>query len=272
MNYKMIALDIDGTLLNSRKEITPETGEAVREVRAAGKTVVFDTGRAVCELTDIFAFLPEVRYSVFASGAGIYDVRQKRTFALHAISRKDADAVFSLARTIDVMPQIVLPDNNVIQASHLDRLDHYHMEIYRPLYEKVITTVPDIFAFAASCCEPILKINLYHANPAERARTDTQLSSLNLERVCVELSSLESTACGVDKGAGLLWLCRELGISPAQTIAVGDGDNDLPMLQTAGLGVAMGNAAEHIKAAANRVVSDLDHGGCAQAIRLLLSE
>ena len=63
-----------------------------------------------------------------------------------------------------------------------------------------------------------------------------------------------------------------LGTTPAHCIAAGDADNDLPMLRTAGLGVAMGNAAEHIKTAADRVVSDLDHGGCAEAIRILLED
>ena len=124
MSFELIALDIDGTLLNSRKEVSPETLQAVQDVCSANKTVVFDTGRAVCELTDLFELLPEVRYAVFASGAGIYDAREKQAFALHGISREDADVIFSLARTKDVMPQIVLADADVIQASHLDRLDH----------------------------------------------------------------------------------------------------------------------------------------------------
>ena len=272
MSFEMIALDIDDTLLNSRKEIAPDTLQAVREVCAAGKTVVFDTGRAVCELTDLFALLPEIRYAVFASGAGIYDVQKNSAFALHGVSREDADAIFSLARTKDIMLQIVLADRDVIQASHMECLEHYHMGIYRALYEKAMTLVPDIYAFAASCRDEMLKINLYHADPAERSHSDTQLSSLNIERIYANVSSLECSAGGVNKGTGLLRLCRELGIAAEQTIATGDADNDIPMLKAAGLGIAMGNAAKHVKAAANWIVSDQDHGGCAQAIRMLLSE
>ena len=271
MSFGLIALDIDGTLLNSRKEVAPETLQAVREVCAAGKAVAFDTGRAVCELTDLFELLPEVRYAVFASGAGIYNVRKSRTFALRGVSREDADLIFSLARTKDVMPQIVLADADVIQASHLAHLERYHMGIYRPLYEKTMTLVPDIYSFAASCTDTMLKINLYHANPEERIRTNDRLSSLNIETVYSEASSLECSARGVDKGSGLLRLCGELGIPPEQSVACGDADNDIPMLKAAGLGIAMGNAAAHIKTAADLVVSDLDHGGCAQAIRMLLS-
>jgi len=270
MNYQLIALDLDGTLLNSRKEIQEETLRAIRKVAAAGKTLVFDTGRAVCELTDEFALLPEVRYAVFASGAGIYDNREKRAFALYGIPRDQAREIFALARTKDVMTQIVLPDLDIVQASQLDRLEYYNMGPYRPMYDKAMTIVPDIFAYAETCTDEILKINLYHADPPERIRTREQLAALDLEKVYSDVSSLEFSAKGIDKGTGLVSLCETLGVSPSECIAVGDGDNDLPMFRAAGLGVAMGNAAEHVKTAADRVVADLDHGGCAQEVMMLL--
>ena len=270
MDYQMIALDLDGTLLNSRKEVSPETIQAIRSVCAAGKSVAFATGRAVTELDDEIAVLPEVRYAVFSSGAGLYDIRKKKAFSLMPLSRGDVEEILRVASALDVMPQIVLPYADVIQASHMERLDDYHMGIYRPMYEKAMTLVPDIYAFAAASREPFLKINLYHADPEERVRTRAKLEPLNLELAYSEVSSLECSARGVDKGTGLKRLCAMLGTTPAHCIAAGDADNDLPMLRTAGLGVAMGNAAEHIKTAADRVVSDLDHGGCAQAVRMLL--
>ena len=270
MSYRLIALDLDGTLLNSRKKIPPQTMRAIRTVCAAGKTVVFDTGRAVCELEEQIALLPEVRYAVFASGAGLYDIREKKTFGLCGIPSALTERIFALARAKDCMPQIVTPDADVIQASHMDRLEHFHMDVYRPMYEKAMTLVPDIFAFAASCADPFLKINLYHADPQERIRTRAQLETPGLELVYSEISSLECSAAGVSKGAGLQRLCALLGIPVAECIAVGDADNDLPMFRASGLGIAMGNAAEHIKTAAGLVVADLDHGGCAEAVMMLL--
>ena len=167
--------------------------------------------------------------------------------------------------------QIVLPDADVIQASHMENLEHFHMDVYRPMYAQAMTLVPDIFAFAESCREPVLKINLYHADPEERIRTRAQLETPDLEMAYSEVSSLECSAKGVNKGSGLERLCGLLGIPMADCIAVGDADNDLPMLRAAGLGVAMGNAPEHVKTAADQVVSDLDHGGCAEAIMMLLT-
>jgi hypothetical protein len=271
MNYQLIALDLDGTLLNSRKEIPEEAVRAVRTVCAAGKTVVFDTGRAVPELAEQIAALPEVRYAVFASGAGLYDIRERKAFGLRAIPDTDIKRIMSLARAKDVMPQLVLPDADVIQVSHMEQLEHFNMGVYRPMYEKAMTLVPDIWAFAGSCREPVLKLNLYHADAAERIRTREQLETPELELVYSEISSLECSAEGVSKGSGLEQLCRLLDIPASSCIAVGDADNDIPMLRAAGLGVAMGNAPAHVKTAADRIVSDLDHGGCAEAILLLLN-
>ena len=183
MPYRMIALDLDGTLLNSRKQIPPEAVQAIRTVCAAGKTVVFDTGRAVCELEEQIALLPEVRYAVFASGAGLYDIQEKKTFSLCGIPSALTERIFALTRTKDCMPQIVTPDADVIQASHMENLEHFHMDVYRPMYEKAMTLVPDIYAFAASCTDPFLKLNLYHADPQERIRTRAQLETPELELV-----------------------------------------------------------------------------------------
>ena len=272
MSYRLIALDLDGTMLNSRKELTPETIQAVRAVCAAGKTAAFCTGRAVPELAEQIALLPEVRYAVFACGGGLYNIREKKAFGLRGIPAALTRRILDIARGKDLMPQFVLPDIDVIQASHMENLEHYHMGVYRPMYEKAMTLVPDIYAFAASCREPFLKINLYHADVPERARTREQLATPELELVYSEISSLECSARGVSKGSGLERLCTLVGIPLSDCIAVGDADNDIPMLRAAGLGVAMGNAPDYVKAAADRVVSDHDHGGCIEAIRILLEE
>ena len=270
--YKMIALDIDGTLLNSRKEVTEACADAVRKAAEAGKTVVFCTGRAVSELEAFFSLLPEIRWAVFASGGGLYDIRERKVFSPCAIPRSEADAILALARTKDIMPQLVVGERDVIQASHLEHLERYHMGVYRPLYERAMTLVPDIYAFAEACREDFLKINLYHADPKERVRTREQLDKLSAEKCYSEISSVECSAAGVNKGSGLLRLCEALNTPLSACAAVGDADNDIPMIKTARLGIAMGNAAQRVKNAADRVVADSDHDGCAEAIRLALDD
>ena len=267
---RIIALDIDGTLLNSQKQVTPDAKAAIRQAVERGVTVAFCTGRAVSELEELSALLPEIRYAVFSSGGGLYDLKEKRIISLHAIPRAQAEEIMAAARTKDLMPQLVIGERDVIQASHMENLERYHMEIYRPLYEKAMTLTPDIYAYFDACREDILKINLYHADPAERVRTREQLAHLQMEKAYSEVSSLECSAWGVNKGSGLMRLCDHLGIPREASAAVGDAENDIPTLRAAGIGIAMGNANDLVKRAADHVVADMDHGGCAEAIRFIL--
>ena len=272
MIRRLIALDLDDTLLDSRKQIPEEAVCAVRKADRAGKTVVFNTGRAVSELDEYTGLLPEVRYAIYASGAGLFDLREKKTACLRPIPEAQQAEIRSLARTRDVMLQLVLGETVVIQASHMANLEHYHMGVFRSLYEKSMTLVPDILAFAESCREPVLKMNLYHAAAGERIASRARLEASGLQMAFASESSLECSAPGVNKGSGLVQLCSLLGVAPEESVAVGDADNDIPALQAAGLGVAMGNAPAHVKAAADRIVSDQDHGGCAEAIMMLFDE
>ena len=101
----------------------------------------------------------------------------------------------------------------------------------------------------------------------ERIRDRVVERRLDVEWAYTEWASLELTARGVSKGSALEGLCRALGIPVEASIAVGDSGNDLDMVRRAGLGVAMGNASPDVLEAADVVVADNDHGGCAQAVR-----
>ncbi len=267
---RLIALDIDGTLLNSRKQLSPDTAAAIRQAVERGVAVVFCTGRAVSELEEFYSLLPQIRYAVFCSGGGLYDIQKKTAFSLHGIPRAQAEEIMAVSRAKDLMPQLVLADRDVIQASHMRNLEHFHMGIYRPLYEKAMTLTEDILGYFASCRDEILKINLYHADPAERVRTREQLAHLQMEKVYSEVSSLECSALGVNKGTGLMRICDHLGIHREECAAVGDAENDIPMIRAAGIGIAMGNASDNVKKAVDYVVADMDHDGCAEAVSMVL--
>ena len=268
-NYQLIALDMDGTLLNSRKQVSEGTLREIRKAVSLGKTVVYATGRAVCEMEEFFEQLPEIRYAVFASGAGLYDVQERRAFGLQPIPADLAMRVMDAVQDRDIMPQIVLADCDAVQRDQMDRLEDFRMKPYRPMYERAMTRVEDIRAFAEKHQGEILKMNVYHTNPEDRLRTKERLADLELEKVFSEVTSLECSAKGVDKGTGLAALCGYLGLDLERCIAVGDAPNDLPMIRTAGLGVAMGNSKPEVLEASDVVVSDNDHDGCAEAIRLM---
>ena len=122
----------------------------------------------------------------------------------------------------------------------------------------------------ASGALPLQKFNLHFAHVEARERVIAELSGVEVELARSETSSLEFSPAGVSKGSGLAELCHITGLPLEATIAVGDSDNDLPILERAGLAVAMGNARERVRQAAGAVVADNDHDGCAEAIRRFL--
>jgi len=98
------------------------------------------------------------------------------------------------------------------------------------------------------------------------ARVNRRLEGAGLETSVSEVWSIEITPRGVSKGSGLVALAAELGVDLKRTVGVGDGGNDMALVQMAGLGVAMGNATDELKAASDFVVRDNDHDGCAEAV------
>ena len=120
---------------------------------------------------------------------------------------------------------------------------------------------------------PVEKLDFYFVDSAERARFLARVQDVRAWVVPCESAGVEINAIGVDKGSGLQALCRCLNIPISATIAIGDSENDRPLLRDAGLPLAMGNAIADVKDAARYVMPDCDHDGVAEAIeRFLLAQ
>lgn len=272
-HYQLIAFDIDGTLLDTEKQIRPSTKEAVNRALDAGREVVFCTGRTAAELTDVCAALPRVRYAVTNSGAAVYDLKERKTLSRTVISEENKEKILDASKREDIMLYAGQNGKTIVQASDVPRMAHYQVGVYQPMYERITTQVEDIRRFMHENAEGFEKINFYHATPEGRARSLERLQNLSLELVFSEITSLEITAKGVDKGMGLKALCAALGIDLSGAIMVGDSYNDETALRAAGLSVAMGNARKEILELCDVVVGDNDHDSCAEAIdRYLLQD
>ena len=268
-SYRLVALDMDGTLLNSEKRITEYTKNLINQALDSGKEVVLSTGRCIPELEDTFAELPKLRYAICVSGSLIYDVKNRKTILSYPLSPNLCHKILAEGKKEDVMVHF-LGTKSVVQEDKLDCMDRYGMGIYTNMFKKVTSPVKDIYAYYDQYEIPLNKLNLYHTSVEARARSLKRLAGLPLELVFAEGLSLECSAIGVTKGNGLLDLCHYLDIPVEETIAVGDADNDLAILRTAGLSVAMGNANENVKAICDIQVADCDHDGCAEVIEKYL--
>lgn len=273
MPYQLLAADMDGTLLNAQKQISPPDAAAVNRALSLGKVVVFATGRCPGELRPFFPLFPRMRYVLCESGALVYDRLEERV--LHRQSFSDA-LVDTLSRRLagrDIMPQILLDGEAVMNRDDVDHLAHFQMAHYEEHFRANGVLVDDVWAYRSRRGGAVDKLCLYHTTAQEREQTRHALRDLNLTVADAEQTSLELSPLGVSKGRGLRLLCEHLRIPLEETIAIGDSYNDLELLSTAGLALCVGNAVEAVRAVSAAQVADNDHCGVAEAVeRFLLSE
>ena len=266
--YKLVAFDMDGTLLNSKKEIVKDSIHAIQKAVSARKEVILSTGRGPAELTDYICQIPGLRYLDCLSGAMVYDLKEKKIIYSNPLQPEIVKNLLEIAKEEDTMIHF-LTNDSIVQKSDLENMGHYNMSIYKSMFEKITQTYENIYETYHQNPFPVAKLNIYHTSTDSRRKTEERIkqSGLAVSMVYSEFSSLEVSAQGVNKGTGLKKLCQHLGLSIEETIAVGDADNDTDILKTAGLAVAMGNAKDSIKAIADVVVSDCDHNGCVEVIQ-----
>lgn len=269
MQYKLIAFDMDGTLLNDRHEIPERTLRMIGKACSAGKTVVLSTGRCIPELRHYFSIIPGLTYTICVSGAMVYDVRHERVLFRDPISPEVIRNLLDTVRGEDIIVHF-LGEESIIEKDMISHMDHYAMGQHKEMFERVTTKVDDIYSYHSSRFLPVEKVNFFCPTSEKQKELAEKTRGLGLAVAFGEGYSVEFTAGHVNKGTGLIRLCRQLSIPLSETIAVGDGDNDLAMFQTAGFSVAMGNANPEVCDMADAVVADNNHDGCAEAIEKYL--
>lgn len=266
MEYRLLATDLDGTLLNAKKEISFENVVAINRALDMGKQVIFSTGRALGEVKQFFPLFPQMRYVLCESGGLLYDWQEQRVISRQVLAPDITRAVLHYAQPRDIMIQIMTNGESVISENSIAVLEHYRNEYLREHFLHHVRLVEDIAAYCKEHAYLAEKICLYHPDTTARVQSLQQLEQLEVTAAFSERTSLELTPIGVDKGKGLCKLCKELHIPLEQVIAIGDAPNDLAVLQTAGLAIAVDNASEEIKQVCHAVVADNEHNGVKEAI------
>lgn len=273
--FRLITLDMDGTLLTSAQTISKRTSDAIHSAVQSGKTVALCTGRSVSELVDYVNQIPDVRYAICVSGGLVYDLWEKCPVYRNPMSVETVRAAIRIADAEAPMIQF-LETELIVEREQCLHAELYHMGEYRELFDRIALMVEDIHAFYESAPFPVAKMNLYHKDTDAKERNRARLLAAGLPITIkdAEITSLELSDQNVNKGEGLRFLCRHLNIDISETISVGDAANDMDVLKTAGFPIAMGNAWQEIKntvlARNGKIVSDNDHDGCAEAIEQYL--
>ncbi len=264
----MVGLDLDGTLLTDRKEITPRTRKVLEQAIKEGVIILVATGRPWMGVPEELREFPGMRYALTSNGARILDVQEGHIIEEHLLPAESAKKALEICGKYDTLQEIYFDGQGYAPADKMAQVERYHKNPNMWEYmRKTRIPVDDIFEMLARENRGVDKTQALFADMDERKRAWEELQKeRDLELVGSLKYNIEINAAGVNKGTGLVNLGRLLGIRREEIMACGDGDNDTAMLREAGFGVAMGNAEEQVKEAADYITLTNEEEGVAEAI------
>ena len=264
---KLIALDIDGTLITSDRRISEHTRAALNEAHRNGCAIVLATGRAFRSLQNVTELLGCPDYAITSSGGGLFRMDGTMIFA-QDMAPEQVRAVTKIVNSFGATPELYIQGQAYSSGYQLDNMARWGLPEKNQGY--VLGTRVRIEDFDAFIEEKIELIEGMDVLTAPREIREPMRQALSaIPGLAVTSSSpwyIDINTVGVTKASGLAQLGKMLGIGAHEMMAFGDAENDLSMIEYAGIGVAMGNAAEEIKAAADYITADNDHDGIALAL------
>ena len=268
MGIRLIALDMDGTVLRTDKTVSERTMRALRSAAERGIAVVPATGRIVKMVPKPVASVPGVRYAITSNGAAVFDLKEKSFLYTNLMSREATDHLLRMLEPCGLLVEAYCGGIAYSDARRMDMFQKY--TIPKTLYDYVLESqifVDNLPAFIASKEYRLEKVNVpYVPDSMQGPLREQVLSAGGYSVVSSCPENMEVNKAGVSKGDGLARLCDRLGIRPSEVLACGDGDNDYEMIRFAGIGVAMENSIPALKEAADFVTDTNDRDGVAKAV------
>lgn len=264
---KMIALDMDGTVLTDTKEITMYTKMVLEKAMEEGIIVLACTGRPSNAIPDVFANLKGIRYAISSNGARVLDVMNQQVMFEELVSVSDIRKILECSAKYDTYKEIFWDGQGYTSKSMFINLENYFNEHMINYIQKTRIAVENLEEKITEQNAPCDKLHIVFADMCERERFELELKSLgDFEYMGALLNNMEITAPGINKGTSIIRLGEILGIRREEIMAIGDGMNDASMLQEVGMPIAMGNAVEELKGIAKYITSSNNDDGVAKAI------
>lgn len=265
LNSWLFFTDMDDTLLNKKKEVTPENAEAISRALACGHKIIVNSGRPLASLIPMLEPLGLTQkgcYCIGFNGGQIYDSYEKKVIYRSGIRTEDVKEIFRKADAFGLHVQ-------TYSDTHLLVREYNEEAAYYEATTKIkVQVVPDLLDTDFDPPGKVLVIDLKTREKMDRYRESIQ--DWIPGRCSVFYSNpiyLEHVPEHVSKGDAIRRLCEYLDIPLEHTVGIGDEENDLPMIQDAGVGVAMANAIQSVKDVADYITTaDCEHSGVAEAI------
>lgn len=261
----LAAIDLDGTLLTPEGTVTRQNAAAIRRACDAGVSVVLATGKSRASAAEIITELQLEMPGVFTQGTTVYNAEGK-IWRQSTLAREAAAGVlrFAEARSFPYLAyvgeRLLMPEESPFRRQMKEQFDE-------PLPEIVGSLLPRVDELAMN---KLVVIDPVDDGAARAALEEMCAGAAHVTQAVPHF--IEVLPAGASKGVGLGWLLAQIGVAPAQVMAIGDGENDIEMVEMVGLGVAMANAHPRLKAVADVMTGNNVNSGVAQALeRFVLS-
>ena len=286
--YKLIAIDLDGTLLNSYGQISEKNREILNKATEKGVEIVLASGRSTNSVKNLANELINSKYIICGNGSLIYDLQKEEIIYDKFIEKKKALQIIKICEQNSIYYN-VYTENMVIAKTLENNVLFYHQEnANKPDSKKTkINLVENIYDYINNLNnENILKFTISdkssiifnsiirklreirNIDVLDVAHMSRKIIKSGTDEVSLEYYYTEITSENVDKWNAISWLANKLNIDESEIMAIGDNINDKLMIENAGMGVAMGNSAPYIKEIADKVVANNNESGVAEAVEM----
>ena len=284
--YKLIAIDLDGTLLNSYGQISEKNRNALNKAKEHNAEIIIASGRTTDSVRNIANDIGAKSYIICGNGSLIYDLQKEEIIYDKFIDKKKALQIIEICEQNSIYYNIYTENMVITKTLNNNVLFYYQENASKPDNKKTkINIVQDIYKYVEELeNQHILKITISDSNSIifngiirklrnikdidvlDVAHMSRKIIKTGTEETVIEYYYTEITSKNVDKWYAIEYLMDKLNIQRQEVMAIGDNVNDKMMIENAGCGVAMGNSAPYIKVSADIVVSNNNEDGVAEVI------
>lgn len=270
MSIRLVAVDVDGTLVTAKQEILPRVRQAAADAAAHGVELALCTGRSPGECDYILDALPQLHYIVAYTGAQVIDLRTGESLYHCPLSADEARLIYSRLRRYDGLINFFSGGIVYNSGPQMENFDRYYIPSVRMLFAHGHKIVDDLDGMIARWDAPVEKFYVKYASEDEHRRAKEDLSQLPYFVTEAGFIDLEVMNPDTDKGVALAALAQRLGLRREEVMAIGDSSNDAATLRYAGTAVVMENGSEALKKTADIIAPSNEKGGVADILEMIV--
>lgn len=280
--YKLVAIDLDGTMLNQYGIITEKTKKAISKAQEKGVEVMIASGRAITSVKRFSKEINSNKYFISGNGAITYDIKNNKILYENILSKTKALKIIKICEENSIYYNVYTENGIIAKNLSYNTLYYYKDNLTKPDENRThINIVENVYDYFEQREEKILKImicdehktvfnsivrklkELSEIEVLEVSHMSRKIIKQGTDEIALEYFYTEVSAKDVDKWNALEEIIGLMNISKEEVVTIGDNANDLKMITNAGLGVAMGESAPYVKQSANIIAPTNDEDGVA---------